>query len=202
MATPATPRQTRRLKAPTPNAPGKGVDAQGYPVIDPTENVLALVDAEAKYQNGMREMESKYQDAMRAAESRRLDDLAELRVKYEARISEVLTVQVKTTSELISTQLDKVTTALGLQITSSVNSLLERIGQLERFRWEVGGKTSVQDPAMASALAQLTQAMTTLQSASQQGRGREIGRGEVIAYVFSAAMLGITLVSVFVKLHG
>jgi hypothetical protein len=171
-----TTRQSRG--APAASGSGKGVDFQGGPVIDPTKNVLDLVDAEAKYQNSMRESEAKYQDGMRRAESRRIDDMAGLRVMYEAQISQVLTVQVKTTSELISTQLDKVTTALGLQITSSVNSLLERIGQLERFRWEVGGKTSVQDPAMLSAITAMTQAIAALQAKGEEGHGRAIERGE------------------------
>jgi hypothetical protein len=158
------------------------VDAQGGQVIDPTENVLALVDVEKQHQADIRAMEHQYQNDMRHAESRRLDDLAELRVQYEARISEVLTVQVKTTSELISTQLDKVTTALGLQITSSVNSLLERIGQLERFRWEVGGKTSVQDPALSATLSQMVTAIAALQATRDQGEGKHLGRSEMFAW--------------------
>jgi len=177
------------------NSPGPAVDAKGVSVIDPTANVRELVMAESKYQNDMRVQEARYQNDMRVAESRRLDDLAELRVKYEARISEVLTVQVKTTSELISTQLDKVTTALGQQITSSVNSLLERIGQLERFRWEVGGKTSVQDPALSAALATMTAAISSLQTSREAGSGRSVGRTEVLAWAVAAAAIAGTIVA-------
>ena len=158
--------------------------------IDPTKNVLDLVFAESKYQNGMREKDEKYQNDMRVAESKRQDDLAALRVMYGNQMSEVLTVQVKTTSDLISTQLDKVTSALGLQITSSVNSLLERIGQLERFRWEVGGRTSVQDPAMASAITAMANAIAALQSKDQEGRGRTLGRSELIAWIIAAITVG------------
>jgi hypothetical protein len=181
-------------------APGIGVDAQGGPVVDPTENVRQLVLAESKYQDAMRSAEARYQNDMRLSESRRLDDLAELRVKYEARISEVLTVQVKTTSELISTQLDKVTTALGQQITSSVNSLLERIGQLERFRWEVGGKTSVQDPALSAAMSQMATAITALQVARDNGEGRTTGRSEMVAWAVAAAAIGGTIVAML-RMH-
>ena len=179
-------RQTRSRGAPG-SAAGKGVDWRGGPVVDPTENVLALVDAESRYQNGMREWQNKYQDGMRQAENRRLDDLAELRVRYEARMSDVLTVQVKTTSELISAQLEKVTSALGTQITSLGNSLADRIGQLERFRWEVGGRTSVQDPAVADAIARLTGAIGALQETRQESHGKTMGRGEVVAWVVAAA---------------
>ena len=108
-------------------------------IIDPTENVLSLVEAESRYQNAMRLAEARRQDDLRQADSRRLDDLAALRVQYDTKMAEILTVQVKTTSDLISAQLDKTTTNLGVQINTNVTALLDRIGQLEHFRWEVGG---------------------------------------------------------------
>jgi hypothetical protein len=198
-----------------PNTPtsnvGKGVDAFGGQVVDPTKNVLDLVNAESRFQNALRDAESKhardvqalsdkYQDAMRASESRRQDDLAALRLMYDSKMSDVLTVQVKTTSDLISTQLDKVTSALGTQITTSVNSLLDRINQLERFRWEVGGKTSVQDPAMSQALTSMANAIATLQSGSAQGEGRHTGQGQIIAYIVAAVAVGGLIVELF-RLH-
>jgi hypothetical protein len=130
-------RQTRRASA--PRAAGIGVDAQGGPVIDPTENVLALVDAEAKFQNGMRQAESRYQDAMRVAEARRVDDMEAQRVRFETQMSTVLNTQVKTTSDLISAQLEKTTTNLGSLITTATTALTERISQLEQFRYAAGG---------------------------------------------------------------
>ena len=196
---------------PGPQPTGQAVDSRGGPVFDPTKNVLDLVSAESKFQNALRDLEAKhakdmqnwsdkYQDAMRVAESKRQDDLAELRVRYETQMSNVLTVQVKTTSDLISTQLDKVTSALGTQITSSVNSLLDRIGQLERFRWEVGGRTSVQDPALSTALASMANAIAALQSGSAQGEGRHTGQGQIIAYIVAAAAVGGLIVELF-RLH-
>jgi len=194
-------RQRRRPFAPPDGASGKGVDWRGAPVIDPTENVLALVDAESKFQNGMREAQAKYQDGMRESNKERLTQLSAQREMYESRISDILTVQVKTTSELISTQLDKVTTALGQQITSSVNSLLERIGQLERFRWEVGGRTSVQDPAAASDRAAFINAISALQATTQEGHGKSLGRGEIVAWTLAAISIGGFVLLALSKFH-
>ena len=125
-------------------------------VIDPTENVLSLVEAESRYQNAMRMAESRRQDDLRIADSRRLDDLAALRVVYETKIAEILTVQVKTTSDLISAQLEKTTTNLGVQMNTNFGAQGERIGQLEHFRWEVGGITSHRAEARQSTGLLLT----------------------------------------------
>jgi len=171
------------------NDKGVGVDRFGNQVIDPTRNVLDLVRAESKYQDGMREWLAKYDSAMLSAESKRLDDLADLRKQYDNQISENLRVQVKTTSELISTQLDKVTTSLSAQITSAVSAFTNqlsnlsmtlgaRISDLERFRWEVGGKTSVSDPATSEALTNLTKM-----------------RGEIIGYLFGGLGITVAIVS-------
>ncbi len=102
--------------------------------IDPTKNVLDLVRAE-----------SKYQDAMRQAETKRIEDLAALRSQYEAQISGILREEVKSTSLLLSTQLDRLT-----------NVLNERISPLERFRYEVGGKSTGQSQVVAWAVAGIT----------------------------------------------
>jgi len=109
--------------------------------------VLALVDAETKFQNGMREASERLTLRLADAESRRIDDLAALRLQYDTQVSENLRIQVKTTSELISTQLDKVTNSLGAQITAltatfssqiatGITALGDRIADLEKFRWE------------------------------------------------------------------
>jgi hypothetical protein len=63
-----------------------------------------------------------------------------LRMHYEVRMSDVLTVQVKTTSDLISTQLDKTTSSLGARIDTAFGSITDRIARLEQFRYETGGK--------------------------------------------------------------
>lgn len=85
---------------------GAGVDAQGLAVRDPTKNVLDLVWAESKYQDGMREallelLETKisalqhnitvaeqHHREMDAAESRRVNEQLSLRAAYEERLTQ------------------------------------------------------------------------------------------------------------------
>jgi hypothetical protein len=173
--------------APGPAAP------PGAP-IDPTKNVLDLVRAESKYQDYAREAESKYQDGMRDAEMRRQDGLAEQRRWYDKATSDILTVQVKTTSELISTQLEKVTTNLSNQIEAMRSNLTERLSQLERFRWEVGGKTSVSDPATADALLKMAAAINQLNSQQARGDGSKSGVSAQTTTLIAVAGLVVVVI--------
>jgi hypothetical protein len=145
-------RRRRRASHATNSAAGKGVDAQGNQVIDPTDNVLDLVDAESKYTTGMRstgeqlfdakiasvketltaklEAESRIQNWMRDSEMKRLTESAAQRQFYETRIADMLRTSVESTSTLVSGQL--------VSIQGAFN---ERVSQLERFRYELGGRS-------------------------------------------------------------
>lgn len=211
---------------------GLGVDSAGDPAVDPTRNVLDLVRAESKYQDYAREAEVRRQDDLRlagnelnriqnatirdltAAETRRLDDLATLRQQYDIRISENLSVQVKTTSDLISTQLDKVTSSLSTQIrdgndafASQLKAIGEnlgaRISDLEKFRWEVGGKTSVSDPATTKTLADLAAAVGALSTTDNKTEGKSEGYasvGRIILGVGSLISVAIVIAGFAIKL--
>ncbi len=204
----AAKRQLRRRRQ---ASNGLGVDAFGGPVIDPTENVLSLVDVEKGHASELRSFQDRHademrkvtlekQDELRDAETRRLDQLAELRQYYEAQASENLRTQVKTTSDLISVQLDKVTNSLGAQITAVANTFSIQMDQfrqtvnvqlaeLNRFRYETGGRTSVSDPATAEALTKMASAIEGLSGAREKTEGKSIGRAEIIAYIIAVGAI-------------
>jgi hypothetical protein len=195
----------------SPSAAGTGVDIYGGPVVDPTKNVLDLVKAESKYQDAMRDAVDSKQKALDNAEQRRIDDLAALRLAYDQRIAEDLRVNVKTTSDQLAGQLVKETGALSSQIgvlnTSFTNqlttlttsftqqigaltsALTPRIADLERFRWEQGGKTSVSDPAVTTAIADMTKAIKDL----ELSRGTIKGHTEGNTIVWNVVSVGITI---------
>jgi hypothetical protein len=151
---------------------------------DPTKNVGNLVFQEGRYQDALREALKEYQDGMREAsndylklmvssstgmreaelrlqnwmrdsESKRVDQLASLRQVYETRIAEMLAVSVKSTSDLVSTQL--------VQIQATFN---DRVSKLEQFRWESGGKSSISDPAMADAMTGMSASIAALSAST------------------------------------
>lgn len=175
----------------TEERPGVGVDSRGGSVVDPTKNVLDLVEAGNKYQDSMREAraelakaEQRRTDDLSEAERRRIDGLAELRREYDTRIAEDLRVGVKTTSEQLASQLIKetgslsnligalrtefaaqvgaLTTSFTNQLMSGINALTPRIADLERFRWESGGKTSIADPVAANAMTRMEATISAL----------------------------------------
>jgi len=130
---------------------GVAVDSYGGPVIDPTENVLALVDAESKYQNDMREAETRRVNEAAAAETRRIAELSLQKQTFDSEMARVLRANMDSTSTLLAMQLKEVKTDIQIELRS-----------LNQFRWESGGKTTGRSDvfgyiiAAASASAALT----------------------------------------------
>lgn len=210
---PNTIRQTRRpVRGGRPqqqsSGAGIGVDTYGGPAIDPTENVLSLVDVEKSHARELREIETRRQDELREADMRRLDELrvsenlhrkelADQKQLYDKQISDILTVQVKTTSELISTQLDKVTTSLSNQIMAAatqqsglMSTLSDRIGRLEQSQSTLAGKSSVSDPATADALSRMAAGIASLSVTTTEAMNKT-----ATATADAIAKLTITLTS-------
>jgi hypothetical protein len=199
----------------------------GGQVIDPTANVRELVLAESKYQDAMREASDRFNEAMRiagerrledlaeaerrrqnelrAAEATRLDQLAELRVFYDTRASADLSNRVQTTAESLSNQITTLTKTLTTQIDTQVGALSARVAEVERFKYESGGRTSVTDPATERALMSVTSALQDLQASRQTTEGKGMGQAQVIGWIVgavtvSSAAVGI-IVAVVTKLH-
>ncbi len=192
---PGSTRQTRRphpsggIGQKVPGQPGIGVDAAGGAVIDPTENVLALVDAQARFQGEKDALTAKlsanesawvikYFEALMAAERTRVNDLASQKSSYDKQIAETQTTQLKTTSDLVSTQLDKVTDSLSGSLNKTADNIIgilagltDRLSKVEQFRYETGGKSSVSDPA----LMQIVQDITTIKTRLATGEGAKAG---------------------------
>jgi hypothetical protein len=95
------------------------------PVIDPTKNVLDLVAAQEKLRDALRAADLRYDEAMREAETRRIDGLAALRVYYDAIIEAMRSDSLKLLAE---------------QLKENKAESGSRMGLLEQFRWESGGK--------------------------------------------------------------
>ena len=153
--------------------PGIGVDAHGGGVIDPTKNVLDLVRAAINNQdamrdglkelliekvNGLKEMLKivsdsvvAFQNAQRDAETKRIDQLAQTRQEFQNTIRDMLAESVRTTSNLVSTQL--------VQIQATFDT---RVTKLEAGAFTQAGKSSVQDPATADALTRMASGISAL----------------------------------------
>jgi len=122
-------RQIRRPVGRFFGSTGIGVDASGGPVIDPTENVLALVDVEKKHQQDLRAADTLRQDDLRDAETRRINELATQKQTFDLELAKVLRANQDAAAMLLATSLKEVK-----------NDLSDRTAKLEQFRWETGGK--------------------------------------------------------------
>lgn len=97
------------------------------PPIDPTKNVLDLVNAESKFQNSSREYEAK----IREVEMRRIKELSEQKEKYDAELAKILRANQDDASKILSTQLKEIKTDLS-----------DRMSKQERFQYETAGRST------------------------------------------------------------
>lgn len=213
--------------------PGIGVDARGGGVIDPTKNVLDLVKAESRYQDetrgllkelvlskidGLREVVNilssnwvAYQNAQRDAETKRIDQLAQTRQEFQNTIRDMLAESVRTTSNLVSTQL--------VQIQATFDT---RVTKLEAGAFTQAGKSSVADPALADAITRMTNGITSLRTSQDDAQakltltlaslqanesrtgGRDMGRADtnarLLAVVMAMAAVASPIVSILVTI--
>lgn len=110
-------------------------------VIDPTKNVLDLVEAESRFQNAMREAEARRIDQRIEALSHENDSLRLQREGYEARLA-----------VLLSTQTDKNASILASAVERLSNVTNERLSILERNQYMSAGQAIIRDPAITDAL--------------------------------------------------
>jgi hypothetical protein len=191
--------------------PGIGVDAAGGQVIDPTKNVEDLVkagearqaelrasdqryldsqlanlekqqnfarEANTRLNNFARESGEKLEAALRAAETTRVNELAATRKEYEDTIRDMLAKSVETTSTLVSNQL--------LQIQATFD---KRVSTLEAFQFTQAGRSSVADPALSAALAEMAASIQGLTRSSTKTDTRREGMANVGSWIIGAAIV-------------
>jgi hypothetical protein len=141
---------------------GAGVDASGNPVLDPTKNVLDLVDAAINRQDDLRELtaahvkeivalRAEYDKELREAETNRIDAIRQVDVGNVQRAAEVqaaqaltLATQVTTSAEALRAQVATTATAFDAKLTLALEPIQKRIDDLTRAQYEtVGQKTQV-----------------------------------------------------------
>ena len=162
---------------------GIPIDAYGHDTIDPTKNVLDLVRAESKYQDSMRDSLKErwdeshialkeqikvtndyvisFQNAQRDAETKRIDQLAQTRQEFQNTIRDMLAESVRTTSNLVSTQL--------VQIQATFDT---RVTKLEAGAFTQAGKSSVADPQMSDSLTRVTRDLAELRNSQELAIGK------------------------------
>jgi hypothetical protein len=207
--------------------PGVAVDSRGGQVVDPTKNVEDLVkardaamaelraadqrfldaqlasmdklqnfsrEADKCLQNSARQAGEKLESALRTAETVRIDQLAATRKEYENTIRDMLAKSVETTSTLVSTQL--------VQIQATFD---KRVSQLEAFQFTQAGRSSVADPALSKALAEMAasiQGLTRSETKTDTRREGTNAMGSIavgVAVIFSSLVAISSLILTFTR---
>ena len=199
---------------------GLGVDRAGGPVVDPTENVIALVEAAIKRLDDMRDASSDLQQAriahlaelsklraefskeIRQLESDRLNAIRQVdvtAVKTEADRAlaaiQTLAATTATNAETLRNALVNTASAIAKQTSDTVGQLIERIAALEKSSYEGVGRQRVADPQMEK----LTEVVSTLAKNQATGSGKSEGIGAMWGWIVGGISLGILVLNFFNK---
>jgi hypothetical protein len=138
--------------------PGPAVDAGGQPVVDPTKNVLQLVEAAVARLNDLRTVEAahlaevlalrdQHYRELREAEAKRIDAIRTVDVNAVQRAAEVaatqaatLAAQVAASAEAMRTQVSAAATAAAASQAAALAPIQAAIDELRRALYETQGQ--------------------------------------------------------------
>jgi len=180
------------------SSPGPGVDASGTPVIDPTANVIAILQAAVERQDDLREAEmthvkemaalrASYDHELREAEAKRIDAIRAVDVNNVSRAAEVAATQAQTlqaqvagSAEALRLQVATTAAAAATNLANALEPIQKDIAELRKAQYEQQGqKTQVAESRLAAddlspilkALAQQSAAIQGLQTLQEQRVG-------------------------------
>lgn len=199
--------------------PGIGVDAAGGAVIDPTKNVLDLVEAERRRQDDLREAERRYFDAenahvkemaamramyqekLDAAESARLDSIRQVdredvnKTAAQALSAiQTLAATTGTTAETLRTQVATTAQATANALTTITGEINKRLSALELTSSEGKGKQTIADPQY-ERLSMMVENLTRAQATGS-------GKSEGISMIGALIMGGVALIGGLLGIAG
>ena len=195
---------------------GMGVDPP--PSIDPTANVLSLVEAAVHRLDDLRAAQKTRIDDLIAAEFRRIDQLATIRSEYSEKLSIaeakridairavdvnavavaserqaaqaiVLANQVAASADALRALVASTAATMAQATAALTTQFNERIGTLEKSSYEGKGRQAYSDPAMAELIAEMRK-ISTVQS---QAGGKSEGLSTSWAILLGVAALAAAL---------
>lgn len=187
---------------------GPATDRHNEPVIDPTANVLQLVEASIKRLDDLRESENRRVDDLRSSFLEHIEKVADVRAHYEdelrvsesKRIDAVRAVDVAAVAAAASAAETRAT-ALAQQVSASA----------EAMRNQVAAAAQAASTALTAALEPIQKDVADLRRVQyeQQGQRTEIGdrrvsTSAVVGYIFAAiaALIAIATLVVLLARHG
>jgi hypothetical protein len=193
---------------------GVDVDVHGAAIVDPTANVLQLVEAAIRRQDDLRYaderlageqqrhlkellgLRSEFSKEMRQLETERINairqvDVTAVRTEADRALVAIQTLAAQTATDREKLRTDVAVTAqtIAKQTSDTVGQLNDRIAALERTSYEGKGKEAVSDPMMAQMVAELKLLSTTMTRSTGKGEGIEKVWGWIVAAAGSGGVL-------------
>jgi hypothetical protein len=180
----------------TTDGQGPATDRENQPVIDPTANVLQLVEAAIKRQDDLRDSEAKhlreilslqatFAEQFRHAESARLDAIRAVDVGQVQRAAEVqatqaqtLAQQVAVSAETLRTQVAAAAQAAAIALAAALEPVQKDIADLRRAQYEAQGQKTqvVETRADAADFQPVLDALARLEASRNQSQGQQSQR--------------------------
>jgi hypothetical protein len=155
---------------------GLGVDASGGPVVDPTENVLQLVEAANKRQDDLRVETNRRLDA----ENRHVSEIAALRADHADSISTIRAQHAKEMSDAESARLNAIRQVDVSAVSTAAERSLAAIQTLattttanaENIRNAMTTTAAAVAQQLANTLVTITDRLSALEKSSYEGKGK------------------------------
>lgn len=195
------------------------MDSSGSPVIDPTVNVMNLVEAATLRLDDLRDAENRrvderfrnqkeymheiqgliaaYEEKLRVAEANRIDAIRAVDVGAVATAAErasqqaqVLATQVATSAETLRTLVATSAATTAAALTQIINPITERLAQLEKAQYEGAGRAVISDP--------ITQELLREVKSLGSSHAQTAGGSELIRWLVPILMtvIGVTIAAV------
>jgi hypothetical protein len=189
---------------------GLPIDKSGGPTVDPTENVKALVIADAKRQDDLRisqeklddtkikdlkeiiDLRAAFEEKLRVSEAGRLDSIRQVDrddvAKTTAAANVAIATLAKQTTDLSTTlakQVQDTATATEARQSAFSAEVTKRLSQLELGASSASGKNAVADPQIEA----LRGSVEKLLAAQQSGAGSTAGQQTLISTMVAIGIL-------------
>lgn len=173
------PHSPARRKPANPRPSGLGVDASGAPVIDPTANVISLVESQVLRADDLRDMtslwaerlrvsDSKRLDDLRAAESRRVDEQMHMRSNFEDRLASKESSRVDAFRDADRQDADRRSSEAQAAIVALATSTNALKDALQKQTADIAVAVEVRQQAYSS---EVNKRLASLESSQSEGRG-------------------------------
>jgi len=146
--------------------PGAGVDAQGRPVLDPTENVRALTEAAIKRVDDLADLRASYDRRLADQRIRYDDKLDRQRARYERELRNV-------DNELRKAESDRIDAIRAVDVGAVQRAAEVSAAQAEALRNTVAAAAAAAATALGAALDPIQKDIADLRRAQYEAQGQK-----------------------------